>query len=98
MVFDETNIIFQMAGVLPTYCGTWNAETNIPFLQSGNGENGQLFKVSHNGKTNLDGVTKWSMGDFLFFANGCWNGLTYACIYQLIEKEEKYQSSLKEKE
>ena len=46
-----------------TYMGAWNANTNVPFLQSGVGVAGEYYIVSVAGTTNLDGTFDWQVGD-----------------------------------
>lgn len=59
------------ASQLPTsvreYKGNWNAQTNTPALSSGTGTNGDTYRVSVSGNTNLDGVSDWQEGDELTF-------------------------------
>ena len=50
-----------------TFKGSWNANTNNPFLQSGVGVAGEYYIVSVAGTTNLDGVTDWQIGDWAIF-------------------------------
>lgn len=50
-----------------TFKGSWNANTNVPFLQSGVGTAGDYYIVSTAGNTNLDGVTDWNVGDWAIF-------------------------------
>jgi len=49
------------------YQGTWNANANNPFLQSGVGFTGEYYIVSVAGNTNLDGITNWQVGDWAIF-------------------------------
>lgn len=49
------------------YKGTWNASTNTPVLASGVGNNGDIYRVSTAGTTNLDGITDWQVGDWVIF-------------------------------
>ncbi len=50
-----------------TFKGAWNANTNVPFLQSGVGAAGDYYIVSVAGNTNLDGVIGWQIGDWAIF-------------------------------
>jgi hypothetical protein len=50
-----------------TFRGAWNANTNVPFLQSGVGVAGDYYIVSVAGTTNLDGVIDWQIGDWAIF-------------------------------
>lgn len=54
------------------YQGTWDANTNSPFLQSGVGTQGYYYVVSVAGTTNLDGVTDWQVGDWAVFNGSVW--------------------------
>lgn len=50
-----------------TFMGAWDANTNVPFLQSGIGVPGEYYIVSVAGNTNLDGVIGWQVGDWAIF-------------------------------
>jgi len=50
-----------------TFMGAWNANTNVPFLQSGVGVAGEYYIVSVAGTTNLDGIFDWQIGDWAIF-------------------------------
>lgn len=54
------------------YQGTWDANANSPFLQSGVGTQGYYYVVSVAGTTNLDGVTDWQVGDWAVFNGSVW--------------------------
>lgn len=54
------------------YQGTWNAETNTPALESGEGTTGDFYIVNTAGTTDLDGVTDWQVGDWVIFEGGAW--------------------------
>lgn len=54
------------------YQGTWNANTNSPFLQSGVGVTGYYYVVNVAGSTNLDGITDWKVGDWAVFNGTVW--------------------------
>jgi hypothetical protein len=73
----ETRRILTSQGRLPlrelNKKGSWNASTNTPALTSGIGDNGDYYKVSSDGSTDLDGNTSWSKGDTLLFNNGTWS-------------------------
>jgi hypothetical protein len=49
------------------YQGTWDANANTPFLQSGVGFSGEYYIVSVAGNTTLDGYTNWQVGDWAVF-------------------------------
>jgi len=55
-----------------TYQGTWNASTNVPFLQSGVGTAGYYYVTSVAGTTNLDGNNLWHVGDWAIFNGTVW--------------------------
>jgi hypothetical protein len=52
--------------------GNWNANTNTPALASGVGTQGDLYRVSVAGTTNLDGITDWQVGDQAIFDGTAW--------------------------
>ena len=54
------------------YRGVWNASTNTPPLESGEGTTGDFFIVNVAGTTNLDGITDWQVGDWAIFEGGVW--------------------------
>lgn len=54
------------------YRGTWNASTNSPVLASGAGTQGHLYRVSTAGSTVIDGVSSWSINDYLVFNGDVW--------------------------
>jgi hypothetical protein len=58
-------------GVLE-YKGTWNASTNTPNLQSGQGQKNGYYIVSVAGSTNLDGIVGWEPGDWAIFNGSTW--------------------------
>jgi hypothetical protein len=58
-----------------TYQGAWNASTNTPTLTSGVGTNGYYYVVSVAGTTTLDGVSLWSVGDWVIFNGTTWQKL-----------------------
>ena len=57
----------------PAYQGTWNASTNTPTLTSSSGTNNNYYIVSVAGTTTLNGISLWSVGDWVIF-----NGTTSA--------------------
>lgn len=61
----------NFAGSL-TYQGAWNANANVPFLQSSVGTNGFFYVVSVAGNTNLNGITSWNVGDWAAFEGNTW--------------------------
>lgn len=56
------------------YQGTWNADTNIPNLTSGNSK-GDYYVVSADGSTNLDGEVDWKLGDWVVYDGTAWSKL-----------------------
>jgi len=56
-----------------SFKGTWNAESNVPDLQSGVGTPGDIYVVSTAGTTELDGNAVWAVGDSAVFSQiGVW--------------------------
>ena len=51
----------------PSYQGTWNAATNSPTLTSSVGTNNNYYVVSTAGTTTLNGISLWSVGDWVIF-------------------------------
>ena len=80
--------IMDLTGVLPIYCGVWDASINVPRIMSGIGETGAYFKISNDGKTNIDGATRWKLGDVIFFDGAEWSGLTYEVVVKRIDKDQ----------
>lgn len=74
-----------------TFKGTWDANTNNPFLQSGVGIGGEYYIVSVPGNTNLDGVNVWQVGDWAIFesATNQWQKISNSVIsaYSFIQDE-----------
>lgn len=54
------------------YRGTWDASVNSPALASGVGGAAYYYLVSVSGSTNLDGITDWEAGDYVFFNGAAW--------------------------
>lgn len=63
--------------------GNWNADTNSPTLTTGVGEEGQIYFVSVDGITSLNGITDWKVGDWAVFLNG---------DYRKVDNSEKVRS------
>jgi predicted heme/steroid binding protein len=55
------------------YQGTWNAATNVPFLQSSVGTKGYYYVVSVPGSTDLNGITDWKLGDWAIYDGTSWS-------------------------
>ena len=53
--------------------GLWNADTNIPTLQSSVGSKGDYYVVSVAGSTDLNGITDWKVGDWAIFDGSAWS-------------------------
>ena len=64
----------QLNGIVggAIYQGTWDASTNIPFLQSGVGIAGHYYVTSVTGTTDLDGNNLWHVGDWAIFNGTVW--------------------------
>jgi hypothetical protein len=62
------------AGVIDavTFRGNWDASTNMPSLSSSHGALGHVYMVSVAGSTTLDGISSWSVGDYLIFDSCHW--------------------------
>jgi hypothetical protein len=71
----------------PAYQGTWNASTNTPTLTSSVGTNNNYYIVSTAGTTNLNGISLWSVGDWVIF-----NGTTNAWEKVLGSSSEAFSS------
>jgi hypothetical protein len=54
------------------YQGTWNASTNSPTLVSSTGTKGWYYKVATAGTTTIDGISTWSIGDWIIFDGTVW--------------------------
>jgi hypothetical protein len=52
--------------------GIWNASTNTPTLVSSVGTKGHFRIVTVAGTTNIDGETKWKVGDWIMFDGDKW--------------------------
>jgi hypothetical protein len=62
------------------YLGTWNASTDTPSLTSGVAPStpapvGGYYIVSVAGTTTLDGISAWSVGDWLLWSGAAWEKL-----------------------
>lgn len=55
------------------YLGEWDAEKNIPKLKTGEGQQGGYYRVSKPGKTNIQFITEWHVGDFILFDGIRWH-------------------------
>lgn len=52
--------------------GLWDAENNVPFLESGKGKKNTYYVVSVDGTTNLDGFSSWVKDDWAYFDGKSW--------------------------
>lgn len=66
------SIMPPVIGSSLTYLGTWDASANNPSIVSGQGTNGQYYKVNTNGTTNIDGISSWVVGDWIIFNGSAW--------------------------
>ena len=59
------------------YLGTWNAATNSPTLTSsvGPGSPGSYYIVGTAGTTTLDGISDWTVGDWVIWSGSVWQKL-----------------------
>lgn len=60
-----------------TYISAWDAETNVPELESSVGTKGFYYVVSNassdpNDNTELDGIDDWKIGDWVIFNGSVW--------------------------
>lgn len=55
-----------------TYKGTWNAATNNPAINSGQGTNGWFYRVAVAGTYNVDGTSSWTSGDWIIYNGSQW--------------------------
>jgi len=57
-----------------SYQGVWNASTNTPIIPTASsGNKGYYYKVSVAGTTNIDGITSWSVGDWIVSNGTTWD-------------------------
>ena len=72
-----TAFVKNLIGEIPSglaYEGNWNADTNIPNLQTTNANSGQFWIVSNPGSTYLSGITDWKSGDWaIYISDGAGN-------------------------
>jgi len=47
--------------------GNWNANTNTPLIENGIGNSGDWYIVNVSGLTNIDGISVWYIGDYIWF-------------------------------
>lgn len=61
-----------------SYLGTWDADTNTPTLASSTAPGvlaGSYYIVSVAGSTTLDGVSSWTVADWVIWSGGAWQKL-----------------------
>ncbi|MBS1014502.1 hypothetical protein [Acetobacter persici] len=58
--------------------GAWDAAKNSPALISGTGTEGDLYIVTVEGTTTLDGISSWAFLDGVWFHQGAWLSLPRA--------------------
>jgi hypothetical protein len=75
LYFDNSlnNWLISNKGSGLTFRGNWNATTNIPLITSSVGNNGDYYKVSVSGNTNIDGINKWLNDDWIIFNGSNWD-------------------------
>ena len=56
-----------------TFVGQWDASTNTPSLTTGIFNQGQYYRVSVEGSTELSGITDWKVGDWAIRESGSWS-------------------------
>jgi hypothetical protein len=66
----------------------WNATTNTPTIVNGTGNVGDFAIVSVAGTTNIDGISLWEIGDYIWFDadNSVWRKIDNQSP-QIIERE-----------
>ena len=67
----QNQISALVGGVM--YEGTWNASTNTPTIVSSVGSKGDYYIVATAGSTNINGITTWSVGDWIIFNGTTWD-------------------------
>ncbi len=95
-VFQFDGTAWQLTNLNgPNILGTWDANSNTPFLTDASGNcdgngNGDFYLVSITGTTNIDGISSWAAGDWIFCgSSGSWervqNGGTVSLFNDLID-------------
>jgi hypothetical protein len=54
------------------YQGVWNASANTPAISSGVGSKGHYYVVEVPGTSTIDGISSWSLGDWIIFNGAVW--------------------------
>lgn len=57
----------------PKFVGTWDADTNTPDVGATSPDQGDYYRVSVAGTTNLDGITDWGVGDWAIYNGTAWD-------------------------
>jgi hypothetical protein len=78
-------------GVLE-YKGVWDASTNAPNLQSGQGTKGAYYIVNEAGSTNLDGTNDWDLKDWAVFNGTTWEKIDNSEQSQVIDTLNGYET------
>jgi hypothetical protein len=65
------------------YLGPWDADANIPTIQPLVGNNGDYYKVSIAGTTDIDGINKWGVGDWILFNGDVWDKIEAPQVYSI---------------
>lgn len=68
---------FNPSSAPNNYLGTWNASTNSPTLASSVGPSspGSYYVVSVAGTTTLNGISDWTVGDWVIWSGSVWQKL-----------------------
>lgn len=69
--YTDSSISSAIVGTA-VYKGAWNASTNTPDLTSVAKAQGDFYIVSVAGNTLIDGVSEWSVGDWVLFNGTRW--------------------------
>lgn len=59
-----------------TYSGVWNASTNSPALLAAVGNTGNYYVVNVSGTSMVDGVSVWSIGDWVVSNGTAWDKIS----------------------
>jgi hypothetical protein len=72
---------------IPSYQGTWDADSNTPTLTSSTGTDGYYYQVSVAGTTTLDGISSWAVGDQAIFNGSVWEKIPNASSVSSVNGE-----------
>lgn len=67
----QNQISALVGGVM--YKGIWNASTNSPSITSSVGNKGDYYIVSVAGSSNINGISAWSVGDWIIYNGSRWD-------------------------